>query len=72
MRERGGGLRFALEAHHPVRVARKLLGQDLERDLALELAVAGAVDLAHPARAERGDDLVTSELLALERAWLAW
>ena len=39
-------------------------GRIFERDLALQLAVAGAVDLAHPAGTERGDDIVTPESVA--------
>ncbi len=37
------------------------LGQDLDRDLALEVRVRGAIDLAHPARAERRDDFVGAQ-----------
>ena len=32
------------------------------RDVAAELRVAGAIDLAHAARAEEGDDLVHADL----------
>jgi len=35
--------------------------QDLERDLALELGIACAIHLAHPAGAERADDLEATE-----------
>ena len=40
------------------------IGQDLDRDLAIELGVAGAIDLAHPAGAERGENLVGAEARA--------
>ena len=47
-------------------------GQDLDRHVTPELAVAGAIHLAHPARAERGEDRVRSELTTnhLNVIWL--
>ena len=42
-------------------LGRQVLGQHLDRHLAAEPRVAGPVDLAHAARAERPDDLVGSE-----------
>jgi hypothetical protein len=36
-------------------------GQDLDRDVALELGVARAIDLAHAAFAEQGGDVVRTE-----------
>ena len=50
--------RLALEAGERRRVARQALRQHLHRHLALQAQVPGAVHLAHPARAQRGDDLV--------------
>ena len=46
-------------------------GQDLDRDVAPQLAVARAIDLAHAARAERRDDRVRAELTAdhLDSVW---
>jgi hypothetical protein len=61
MREGGGGPGLALEALQPVGVCGDVLRQDLEGDLAIELGVARAVDLAHPPGTERGEDLVTPE-----------
>jgi hypothetical protein len=57
-RQRAG---FALEtgARFEIVVARER--QDLESDVATQPRVAGAVDLAHAAHAERGDDLVNTE-----------
>ena len=52
MIERGEHLRFALEPREPSGIARERLRQDLDRDLAIELGVARAVDLAHAAGAE--------------------
>ena len=52
MIERGEHLRFACEPREPVGVAGERVGQDLERDIAIELRVARAIHLAHPARAD--------------------
>src|SRR5207249_2597630 len=62
--QRGEHLRFALEPRRAVGVERPRLRQDLDRHLAPELRVAGAVDLTHPAGTERGDNLVRSEAAA--------
>ena len=43
------------------RVAGQMPGQDLDRDHAVEARVAGAVDLAHPAGAQRREDFVGTE-----------
>ena len=61
MREGGNRLRLGREARERLGVARQLLGQHLDRDLALEPRVPRAVDLAHAAGAERGNDLVRAE-----------
>ena len=39
--------------------------QNLEGDLPLQLRIGGAINLAHPTRADGGDDLVGTEA----RAW---
>ena len=52
---------LALEAGEAVGVGGECLGQELESHVAAELRVGGAVNLAHPARAERRDDLVRAE-----------
>ena len=59
--ERRDGLGLALEARQAVGMGGHVLGQHLDRDLAAEPRVARAIDLAHPARAERRDDLVGAE-----------
>jgi hypothetical protein len=64
VRESGGGPRLALEALQATVVARDSFGQDLERDLAAEAGVAGAVDLAHASCAQSGDDFVRAEAIA--------
>ena len=38
---------LAAEARQPIRVVRDAFGQDLERDVAIQAGVAGAIDLAH-------------------------
>ncbi len=62
MRERGDGLRLALEAREGGGVGREPVGKNFDRDVAVELRVARAVDLPHSARSERPDHLVGSEL----------
>ncbi len=49
MIERGEDLRFAMKAREPIRVAGERIRQDLQRDVATELGVAGAIHLAHSA-----------------------
>jgi len=41
----------------------KVLRQQLDRHVAPEPRVAGAIDLAHSSRTERGEDLVGTEFL---------
>ena len=52
MIQRGEDLGFALEARQPIGVVRERFGQDLDRDVAIQLRVARAIDLAHPACAD--------------------
>ena len=61
MRQRGDGLRLALEPRAAIGIAGEDGGQDLDGDVALEPRVARPVDLAHAARADRRDDLVRAE-----------
>ena len=62
MIQRGENLGFALEASDAVGVGEKFLGEDLDGDAAPQLRVAGAVDFAHAARAERSDDFIGAEV----------
>jgi hypothetical protein len=48
MVERGEHLRLALEPCEPLGVLCKDLGQDFQRDVAAELGVSRAIDLATP------------------------
>jgi len=62
--ERREHLRFTLEPGESLRVCCHVGGQDLDRDVAPELLVARAIDLAHSALAEFGDDLVGAEAIS--------
>ena len=59
--ERSERLRFLLEARDAHRVVRERRGQHLDRDVATELRIARAIDLAHAARADRLDDFIRPE-----------
>ena len=58
MIQRGEHLRFAAKPGHAVGIQRERRRQHLDRRVAIEPGVVGAIDLAHPARADGGDDLV--------------
>jgi hypothetical protein len=58
MIERGKDLCFPLEAREPIRIVRKRVGQDLQRDITAQLRIMGAVDFAHPSAANRPDNFV--------------
>jgi hypothetical protein len=60
MIQRSEGLCFALEARHAFGIARKLFGQNLERDLAIQIRVARPIHFAHPTRTERRLDVIRS------------
>jgi hypothetical protein len=62
--ERGGRAGLVYEAGAAGRIREPIRGEDLDRHLAPESGVGGAVDLAHPARAERRQDLVRTETMA--------
>ncbi len=59
--EGGDGARFTTEALGAHRVVRHRLGKDLQRDVAAKRVVRRAVHLAHPAGAQRTDDLVVPD-----------
>ena len=52
MIERREQTRLAGEARAALRIGREVPGQDLDRDVPIEPGVAGAIDLAHAARAQ--------------------
>ena len=57
----GEDLRLPREPGKPVWVSREGVGEDLQRDLAVELRVGGLPDLAHAALADEGRDGVVPE-----------
>ena len=61
MVQRGERLRFAREAGEAFRDQRKELGQDLDRDVAIELRIARAIDLAHAAPTELADHFISAQ-----------
>ncbi len=61
MIQRREGLRFAGETCEPFGVVHEEIGQDFDRDVAIQLRVAGAIHLAHTAGAQGGEDLVRAE-----------
>jgi hypothetical protein len=59
---------LTLESREALLVLGEIRRQDLDRDVALELGVVGAIDLAHPAFAELGGDLVGAQPRSDHRA----
>jgi hypothetical protein len=59
--ERGGRARLPLETSQALRVLRHVLRKHLDRHVSPELRVLRPVDLSHPARTERREDLVRPE-----------
>ncbi len=64
MVESGGRLRLLLEARKTDGIRRELRVDHLQGDLPVQPRVPGPIDLTHPARAERGSDLVWPEAVA--------
>ena len=52
MIQRGEDFGFALEPREAFGIGGERLGQDLDRDVALQVGVAGAIHLAHAAGAD--------------------
>jgi hypothetical protein len=59
--------RLAFEAREALRVVRRGLGEDLQRDLAAEADVSGPVHLTHTPLSEGREDLVRTELISGEK-----
>ncbi len=62
--ERRERLGFARKPHQPIGIGREALGQHLQRDVAIELAVARTIDLSHAAFAELRHDLIEPDARA--------
>ena len=59
--EAGQDLGFPLEPGEAIRISREGVGEDLQRDLAVELGVGGLPDLAHAALANEGGHVIVPE-----------
>jgi hypothetical protein len=53
--------RFVFESAQTIRVICHRRGEHFDGDVAIKTRIAGAVDFAHPASAERRDDFVRAE-----------
>jgi hypothetical protein len=62
--ERRQHLRLSVESVEPLGIRREQLRQHLDRDVAIQPRIARAIDLAHAAGAEGGNDLVRTEAAA--------
>ena len=49
---------LTLEPCEAIRIRRKRLGQDLQRDLPVQLGIGGLIDLAHAPLTDEGGDIV--------------
>ena len=54
MVETGEDLRFSLEPCEAIRTFCEGFGQDLQRNLAVQLGISGLIDLAHAALTDEG------------------
>ena len=52
---------FAMKPGEAIRISGEGVGEYLDGDVALQSRVAGAIDLAHSASAERGENFVRPE-----------
>ncbi len=61
MVQAGKNLRLSLKPSEPIRISGKRLGQDLQRDLSIQLGISRLIDLAHAPLVDEGRDLVVAE-----------
>ena len=61
MVEAGQHLRFPLEPGEAIRVSRKGVGEDLQRDVAAQLRVGGAIHLSHGPFTNEGGHVTVPE-----------
>jgi hypothetical protein len=54
-------LRFPAEPCEAIGIVGDGGQQDFDRDVTIQLRIAGAIDLAHPARADLGGDFIRAE-----------
>jgi hypothetical protein len=62
--ETAGRAGLAFETLQGISAPRRTFTQHLDRDLPAEPLVPRPVDLAHPARSERGEDLITPQMVS--------
>ena len=62
MIQRGEHLRFAREPGEAIRIGGEQVGQDFDRDAAIELGVARPVDLTHASDTQGRDDFIGTQL----------
>ncbi len=61
MGQSSDGFRFPLESGEAIRVLCKLLRKNFDRNFAVQVRVASAIDLAYTAFADRGSDLIRAD-----------
>lgn len=61
MRKSGNSLGFALQPLFQGRVGRKVLGQNFNRNVAVEAGIAGAIHFPHTARTELRLNFIRTE-----------
>jgi hypothetical protein len=66
--ERGERFGLPLEPRHTFGIIRKRLGEDLDGHVAIDLRIAGAVDLTHPAGPTGRLDLICADPRARRQA----
>lgn len=64
MIQSSGGQRLLLKPAHAVGIKRKCLRQHLDRNVAAKTGIAGAINLSHAARAQKGNNFVGTKLRA--------
>ena len=62
--ERRQQLRLAIEACETIRIEREGVGDDFQRDIAMQFRIACAIDLAHAAGADLRGDLIDAKTSA--------
>ena len=62
--DRGQSRGFAFEPCDAIGISDEMFGKDFQRDRAMQLAVERFVHFAHPARAERPQDLIRTDTRA--------
>src|SRR5208282_3495449 len=72
MLERRNSFCFALHALSQFRVRGKMRRQNLDSNNSVEARVLGAVDFAHPARAQRRLNFIWTELRARGKSHRCW